>query len=243
MNKQRLISVFKKIGTATASFIKTKRTYLALFLGVAAIGASSAIILSSAGNKEQTNEPPSSSSVSQSGDEKLSSLLPTPAPSISPSPSPIPDFTKAPVKPQSGENKLVSAPVKGDIIWGFAVDELIYSKTLDQWMTHPGVDIASPKGSEVLSSFSGTVSAVYKDSAYGVSVEIESEGDIVCVYANLKEEVPVKEGSKVSKGDVIGYIGTSATSECALESHLHFALYKNGKAVNPNQYVFFTAGN
>ena len=52
----------------------------------------------------------------------------------------------------------------------FSMDSLIYSVTLDQYMTHCGVDIEAPADTQVLSMADGTVTAVYVDDRYGNSV-------------------------------------------------------------------------
>ena len=140
--------------------------------------------------------------------------------------------TAAPPKSASADKK-ASAPVSGQVIWGFAADKLIYSKTLDQWTTHLGVDIGCPEGTAVKCVLGGTVEKVYTDDTLGVTVIGSHSSDRKTLYANLNETVPVKAGDKVNAGTVLGTVGKSALCECALESHLHFAFYVNGKAVDP----------
>jgi len=222
----------------TIYFFRAKGIYVVLMGCVVLIGVAAALLFTLPPAKDSTPQPtPPIDQVSSSEDERLEAVR---TPELTPSPTPIPDFTQAPPSntPQTKPNK-ASPPVAGEIIWGFAVSELIYSRTLDQWMTHAGVDIASPKGSEVRAVYGGTVNRVYLDDALGVTIEITCANGILTVYANLKEAPPVKEGNRVSAGDVIGYVGTSALSECGDQSHLHFELYKDGKPVDPNGYVLF----
>ncbi|MPM74707.1 hypothetical protein SDC9_121696 [bioreactor metagenome] len=68
-------------------------------------------------------------------------------------------------------------------------------------------------------------------------VVIAHDNGLKTVYANLKEDIPVKEGKLVSAGTVIGTVDKSAPSECADESHLHFEVYKDNKAVDPSKYI------
>ena len=125
----------------------------------------------------------------------------------------------------------------GKVIWGYAADKLIYSKTLDQWTTHKAVDIACPQGTAVKCVLGGTVERVYTDDQLGVTVIVKHSSDRKTLYANLSETVPVKAGDKVNAGTVLGTVGKTAISECALESHLHFAFFVKGKAVDPTGKV------
>ncbi|MBQ9832857.1 MAG: M23 family metallopeptidase, partial [Clostridia bacterium] len=156
-----------------------------------------------------------------------------------------PDFTMPPEAEHSGQknsgtsNEKLIAPVDGEIIWGYAVDELIFSRTLSQWMTHSGVDIASPKGTEVYALKGGCIENVYTDDLLGVTVVVAHDDGMMSVYANLKEEPPVSEGQLIESRDLIGFIGDTAISECGDASHLHFELYKGTNTVNPVDYVRF----
>ncbi len=158
-----------------------------------------------------------------------------PAATAEPEPEPTPqtaEATAAPVRSASGEKK-AQAPVSGKVIWGYASDRLIYSKTLDQWTTHKAVDIACLEGTAVKCVLGGTVEKVYTDDQLGVTVIVKHSSERKSLYANLNETVPVRAGDKVNAGTVLGTVGRTALSECAQESHLHFAFFVKGKAVDP----------
>ena len=140
--------------------------------------------------------------------------------------------------PKDQDSKWTS-PVDGKLIRSFAMDCLIYSKTLGQWMTHSGVDIAAVKGSEVRAVDSGIVKRVYDDDMLGTTVVIEHKNGLITVYSGLKKETAVKEGDTVAPRDLVGYIGDTAISECAEESHLHFEVWKDEKPVDPKIYITF----
>ena len=158
-------------------------------------------------------------------------ILPTATAEPEPTPQAA-EATAAPVKSSSGEKK-AQAPVSGQVIWGYASDKLIYSKTLDQWTTHKAVDIACPQGTAVKCVLGGTVERVYTDDQLGVTVIVKHSSDRKTLYANLSETVPVRAGDKVNAGTVLGTVGRTALSECAQESHLHFAFFVKGKTVDP----------
>ena len=221
-------------------FLKERGIYLTLMGCVLALGISTAV-----DKAKESEEPlPTAAPVSQSEDEQLYAVktaipAPVPSPSPSPTPAPVPDVTPDP-KPEATsapQREKANPPVKGVVQWRFAMDELIYSKTLNQWMTHSGIDISAKEGSEVHAVWGGTVEEVYKDDSLGVTVRISHSNGTSTLYANLKAEPPVKEGSKVSQGDVIGYIGDTAVAECSENSHLHFEVWDGKKAVDPEKYV------
>ncbi len=130
-----------------------------------------------------------------------------------------------------------SAPVKGTLQWPFAMDELVYSETLGQWMTHSGIDIAAPKGTAVYAVWGGRVDRVYTDDALGVMVELDHGDGRISVYGNLDPDLPVEEGQRLQAGDPVGAVGDTAVAECGAAAHLHFELYVDGKAVDPLEYI------
>ena len=69
---------------------------------------------------------------------------------------------------KKNEEVKFEAPVKGEIIREFAPDSLVYSETLEEWVTHNGVDIKADKTSVVKAAASGTVFAIKNDPRYGL---------------------------------------------------------------------------
>lgn len=125
-------------------------------------------------------------------------------------------------------------PVKGETLKEYSMDKVIYSKTLDMWKVHDGIDIFACLGEDVLASEKGIVERVYEDSFYGYSVIIDHQNGIKTIYRNLAEEILVKEKQEINKGQIIGKIGNTASGECKDEVHIHFEVIKNGEIVNPN---------
>ncbi|MBO4563219.1 MAG: peptidoglycan DD-metalloendopeptidase family protein [Clostridia bacterium] len=231
-------------------FLRRNALFIAAILCLAALGGVSAFLLSG-----RSGEAPAG----RSGDERLSeaertnppheevlTARPTeaepaaPTPGPSPKPTVIPDMTVRPIEtpPPEGTTQW-NSPVKGRLIRSYAMDHLIYSKTLGQWMTHRGVDIAAPIGTEVRSIEAGTVQSVYDDDMLGTTVIIAHEGGVSSVYSGLKKDPPVKEGDAVEARGLIGYVGDTAISECSEESHLHFELLLNDIPVDPRMCVLF----
>ena len=117
------------------------------------------------------------------------------------------------------------------------MDMPIYSKTLDQYMTHPGIDIAAALSTKVKAIAAGTVTKVAEDDRYGMTVEITHGNGIVSIYSNLADKGLAEEGDAVSQGDVIGAVGETALFETLEESHLHLEMTRDSAYVDPTEYI------
>ncbi len=239
-NKNERYLTFKK---NAGEFLRRNGFNLVLALCVMIIGIAAVATLMPGQPPEAASTPtpaatPPVQAASMSGDERLPNTASTPTPMVTPESTP--NATPAPAqtaKPAMAQAPKAEAPLTGDIIWGYAADELIYSVTLEQWTTHPGVDIAAKPGAEVRCVLGGEVAKVYEDDALGMTVLVEHSGDRSSLYANLNTDVPVKKGQKVEAAHVIGTVGDTSVSECMLESHLHFGFFVKGNPVNPKEYV------
>ena len=132
----------------------------------------------------------------------------------------------------SNNNNNITMPVNGEIIKEYAMDKLVYSKTLEMWNVHPGIDISAPIGTQVLSASDGKVTNILNDDFYGNTLIIEDD-TYVYKYSNLDDDINIEIGNNVKKGDIIGSIGISAKGELQDESHLHFEVLKDNSLVNP----------
>lgn len=128
-------------------------------------------------------------------------------------------------------------PVEGEVIKEFAKDNLIYSETLEEWITHLGIDIKADRTTIVKAVADGTVKSIKNDPRYGLTVTIEHADGYTSVYSSLLTAEFVKEGEKVTQGQTIGTVGNSAVFEVAEDNHLHFELLKDGSNINPEIYL------
>lgn len=135
-------------------------------------------------------------------------------------PEPTPEPTLEPLR--------LTWPVEGEIIGEYAPDALTWSETLNQWQTHPGIDIAAAAGEAVAACADGTVSDAWRDPLWGDVIEIEHEGGYVSTYANLSSFGMVAPGDRVEAGQIIGAVGDTADCEAALPWHVHFELRRDG---------------
>ena len=103
---------------------------------------------------------------------------------------------------------------------------------------HSGIDISSSLGSPVRATADGVVSysGRTQKSGYIVILEhgsIEPGTEFSTIYAHNKKN-NVKVGQMVKRGDIIGYVGSTGKST---GPHVHYEVWKDGKAVNPQEYV------
>ena len=99
--------------------------------------------------------------------------------------------------------------------------------------SHNGVDIAVAMGTEVKAAADGeVVSAEYKTDK-GNYVVLSHINGCTTVYAH-GSELLVRAGDRVKAGDVIMRAGSSGM---ATGPHLHFEIIKNGKNIDPKEYL------
>ena len=128
-------------------------------------------------------------------------------------------------------------PVEGEIVREFAQDNLVYSETLEEWVTHNGIDIKADKTTVVKAAEAGIVKSIKNDPRYGLTIVIEHDDVYQTVYSNLLTSEFVVEGETVEKGQSIGTVGNSAVFEIADEPHLHFEILKNSVQEDPSIYI------
>ena len=120
-----------------------------------------------------------------------------------------------------------------EVLRKYSEDMPSYSKTLDVWEIHKGLDIAAKDGAEIKSILDGTVKSVYSDERYGTSIELSYADGLTVIYSGIKENVSLEKGDAVKEGDCIGYVGNTTNVENEDGTHVHIEAYKNDKAINP----------
>ena len=129
-------------------------------------------------------------------------------------------------------------PAEGNVSNEFSMDSLIYSNTLQEWVTHRGIDIKGELEANVIAIADGTVTSIKNDPRYGLSITIEHSDGFKSVYSCLlSTEDGLEEGTKISQGQVIAKMGNSGVFESEDGAHLHFELMQNGEYVNPELYI------
>lgn len=94
---------------------------------------------------------------------------------------------------------------------------------------HEGVDYAARWGEPVRAAADGRVAAAAWQGGYGRQVRINHGNDVTTSYSHLSD-IAVAPGTRVRRGQVIGYVGASGL---ATGPHLHFEVARQGKRVDP----------
>lgn len=99
---------------------------------------------------------------------------------------------------------------------------------------HMALDIANPAAPGIAAADSGTVTLVeYLRYGYGHHVIVSHGNGLSTLYAHLSE-IYVKSGDRVSRGQVLGRMGSTGRST---GTHLHFEVRKNGVILNPLPFL------
>lgn len=155
-----------------------------------------------------------------------------PAPVVIPDPVEEVEITEpAELLPQ------VVSPLDGTTVTVFSMTELLYDETMADWRTHSGIDIKAEEGDAVKTAADGVVKEVRYDDLMGVTVVITHEDGYETQYSCLQQEPPVEQGKTVKAGDIIGLVGSTASAEADVGPHLHFSVSKDGKVIDPAEYV------
>lgn len=98
---------------------------------------------------------------------------------------------------------------------------------------HTGIDFMAISGTSVHAAGPGVIIKAGRNGGYGNMVTIRHANGLVSRYAHLSR-ILVQKGEKVTGGEVIGRVGTTGRST---GPHLHFEIRRNGKPIDPSEYV------
>ena len=160
---------------------------------------------------------------------------PTAAPVVAAAPPPVaPPVSKAAAEPPPAKpaNESASSSV-GGIAWRWPNGGKVIGTYVAGDQTKQGVDIAGAAGDPVQAAADGEV--VYSGNGllgYGELIIVKHNASFLSAYGHNRKRL-VAEGDKVRSGQQIAEMGSSASSR----DELHFEIRKNGKPVNPLDYL------
>lgn len=136
-------------------------------------------------------------------------------------------FKSAGKTPSTISSFIFFSPIKGTITNKFNV------KGAEK---HRGIDVVAPKNEPIKSTLDGTVIFAEFTNESGYVIQIQHENNLLSVYKH-NSILYKKIGDRVNAGEVIAMIGN--TGENTSGPHLHFELWYNGLALNPEEYITF----
>jgi murein DD-endopeptidase MepM/ murein hydrolase activator NlpD len=112
-----------------------------------------------------------------------------------------------------------------------------FHPVLHIWKLHDGTDFGGGCGTPIRAAASGVVTDKYYNGGYGnrlfISHGVIDGSSITTVYNHLSR-YRARVGERVSRGEIIGYVGTTGYSTGC---HLHFMVYEDGRVVNPMKWL------
>jgi len=228
--------------TKIIGFIKKNGFYLVMAVCVLGIGLGAFFGIGSI--EQPAEEPTETAAPKREVGEQVQAIV-TPKPTL-PQKTPAPTVEALPAEEEApAEEKQVSSsssakvtlsmPLDGEIIKAFSGDTLVYNPTLNMWMTHNGIDIASEKDNAVKAVLAGEIADVRSDDSQGLIVEISHGVNGRTIYAGLAE-VSVKTGDKINAGQQLGTVGTPPF-EAVQGKHMHFEYIVKDLYVDPVEYM------
>lgn len=130
-------------------------------------------------------------------------------------------------RPYTGKYLL---PLDSSVTKSYSNGNMVFSKTMNDWRTHDGIDIGGNLGDNAVAIQDGKVTAAYTDTLWGDVVEIEHGNGLTAKYCGVKSEL--KENDTVSQGQVIGTV-TAIPIEKGEGTHVHLETSVEQKTVDP----------
>jgi len=128
-------------------------------------------------------------------------------------------------------------PTAGYLSSGFGVRVSPFSRSNEEGDGllgyHTGLDISNALDTPIQATADGEIEEAGWMDRYGWGVLIRHTGEQETLYAHMNR-LNVKVGQKVSRGDILGFMGRSGN---ATGIHLHYEVRLKGKPVNPQPYL------
>lgn len=130
------------------------------------------------------------------------------------------------------EEEGLAWPVTGDVIMQFSQDEMLYYKTLGQFMSSDKILIEAAVGDKVKACAAGKVTDISSSRETKTAVTVSIGNGYSIVYGEV-ENLTVKEGDSVKEGQIIGTVASPSGYYSKEGTNLYLKVMENGKAVNP----------
>ncbi len=134
------------------------------------------------------------------------------------------------------ETGKLSWPLHGDVILNFSMDKSVYFATLDQYKYNPALVIKSDVNTKVNAAASGEILHIETGEETGATVTVDIGDGYQLIYGQLKE-IQCEEGDFIREGELLGFVGEPTKYYSVEGSNLFFEMQKDGKPVNPLDYL------
>ena len=113
-----------------------------------------------------------------------------------------------------------------------------HNTTLDKYYLHAGIDFAGEVGDEVFAALDGTVESIVTDARLmGTTITLSHANGLKTTYTFVDALEGLETGDVVEKGDVIATVAEPMGQEYKDGAHLHFEVFLNDEAVDPETYL------
>ncbi len=121
-------------------------------------------------------------------------------------------------------------PLNNKVIKNYSDGDMVYSKTMDDWRTHDGIDVGGNIGDNIIAVQDGKVLEVTVDEMWGDTVVIQHGNGLKATYRGVKSTV--KKDAEIEQGQVIGTLVAIPIEEKD-GAHVHLETEVDGKTADP----------
>ena len=121
-------------------------------------------------------------------------------------------------------------PVNNKVSKDYSDGDMVYSKTMNDWRVHDGIDVSGNNGDNVIAVQDGKVVDVQTDELWGDVVTIQHGNGLTAKYCGVK--ATVNKDDSIEQGQVIGTL-VAIPIEATDGMHLHLEITVDGKTVDP----------
>lgn len=127
-------------------------------------------------------------------------------------------------------------PLEGEILLDYSMDATVYFPTLEQYRYNPAIVISAAVNDKVNAVAKGKITDISENEVTGCTVKQDLGDGYTAIYGQLKE-LNFKKGDMIEAGQTIGYVGEPTKYYSTEGSNVYFELQKDGKPVNPKEYL------
>lgn len=134
------------------------------------------------------------------------------------------------------EQSTLAWPVDGNVIMNYSMDKTVYFATLNQYQYNPALIIQSAVGTKVKAPTDAMVKEIGEDAKIGKFIVLDLGSGYELTLGQL-ENITIQEGSSVSMNQSLAEVSEPSRYYSVEGSNIYMKLEKNGKSVDPMQFL------